>query len=455
MNATLFVLSALIWTGLLYSAAKLLAAQAEPHFQQLVWRVAAIFMVLPLILQLTLPTLPYGTDPTPISDLPLWLEGGVEATPLILTPDTSASWLPSFNALLFAGLALGWGWRLVRWISAQWSLQSVKRRARPATAVELAPTQSTLPVWITEGCHSPFIAGWFKPAIYLPHGMDRQDMLRAVIAHEQTHFKRGDLISSPIERLLADLFWFSPFAHMTSTALEQAREEVCDHLTAEELGNRKSYAQALVAVAREFRPGRHPAPSFIPNRKESLAMRIDRIVRPNTQPSMKKRAIALLIGACLLPAAIAQGVSEKSHQVMFTHALFKTDEARLTSKFGKRTDPIKQKEAWHAGIDIGAPLGTEIYAPAAGVVKTAKFKKNYGNLLDIKLEDGTLIRLSQLKSFTVAEGDRVKAGDLIAKVGSSGRSTGPHLHFEVRRKNDEGKQVVLDPLEATNLQISN
>ncbi|MEO1028512.1 MAG: M23/M56 family metallopeptidase [Pseudomonadota bacterium] len=453
MNATLFVLSALVWTGLLYAAARLLAAQAEPHFQQLVWRIAALFMVLPLILQLTLPTLPYGADPTPISDLPLWLENSGDAAPLSLTPETRTSWAPSLNTLLIAGLSLGWMWRLCLWASAQWSLQAIKRRAHDADPKDLLPLQTRLTVKITEGCHSPFIAGWIKPAIYLPAGMTRHDMLRAVIAHEHTHFKRGDLISSPIERFLADLFWFSPFAHMTSTALEQAREEVCDHLTAEELGNRKSYAQALVAVAREFRPGRHPAPSFIPNRKESLAMRIDRIVRPNTAPTLKKRLVAFILGACLLPAAIAQGVSEKSHKVMFEHPLFKTEKARLTSKYGMREHPIEKKQAWHAGIDIGAPLGTKVYAPTSGTVVTAEFRKKYGNLIDISLSDGSLLRFSQLEKIGVAVGDEVSPGDVIATVGSSGRSTGPHLHFELRMKLDAPKPKPVNPLEVSNLQI--
>ena len=455
MDATLFITSALLWSGLLYAAAKLLATQAEPKFQQLVWRAAALLMVLPLVVQLTVPALPSGIDPTPISSLPLWLESDSGAAPLALAEaSTQTSWIPSLNAILIGILILGWSWRLTAWLMSQRSLQALKRSARPAQAFELASNRSALPVKITDRRHSPFIAGWVRPAIYLPAGLEDQSLLRAIIAHEETHYRRGDLVTSPVERLIGDIFWFSPFAHFTASALEQTREEVCDQLTAEELGNRKSYAQALLAVARDFRPGRHPAPSFIPNRKESLAMRIQRIVRPNTKPSTRRSIAAALLGACLLPAALAQGLSEQANASIFEHPLFMEASARITSEFGVRIDPINKKEKLHTGIDIGGlDIGTDIHAPAAGRVRFTGKKKGYGKTVEIELENGHVLRFGQLNAWSVSVDDQVEAGDVIGQLGSSGRSTGPHLHFEYLDVTSSDENIPLDPLTMTNLKI--
>lgn len=108
------------------------------------------------------------------------------------------------------------------------------------------------------------------------------------------------------------------------------------------------------------------------------------------------------------------------------------DAMKLSSAYGMRVHPVTGRLARHNGIDIPAPHGTPIYATADGIVGRAQRLGGYG--LYVELEHGNNIqtRYGHMSSFTVASGQRVKKGDVIGYVGSTGRSTGNHLHYEVR-----------------------
>jgi murein DD-endopeptidase MepM/ murein hydrolase activator NlpD len=90
----------------------------------------------------------------------------------------------------------------------------------------------------------------------------------------------------------------------------------------------------------------------------------------------------------------------------------------------------------HRGIDIAAPIGTPVHAAAAGVVEFSAWNSGgYGNMIDIRHPDGTVTRYAHLSRSLVRAGQQVEQGDQIALVGSTGYSTGPHLHFEVHLPN--------------------
>lgn len=108
--------------------------------------------------------------------------------------------------------------------------------------------------------------------------------------------------------------------------------------------------------------------------------------------------------------------------------------ARVTSGFGPRVHPIFGDVRNHEGIDFGAKEGTAINATADGeVVRSEMSKGGYGNVIEIQHADGTVTRYAHNKSNDVNVGQKVRAGDPIGRVGSTGRSTGPHLHYEVRK----------------------
>lgn len=103
----------------------------------------------------------------------------------------------------------------------------------------------------------------------------------------------------------------------------------------------------------------------------------------------------------------------------------------ISSRFGYRTSPFTGRREFHKGLDIAARAGTDIIAPASGVVTFAGKKGAYGLMAIINHGHGVVTRYGHLNKSTVKRGDRVKRGDKIASLGNSGRSTGPHLHYEV------------------------
>ncbi len=105
----------------------------------------------------------------------------------------------------------------------------------------------------------------------------------------------------------------------------------------------------------------------------------------------------------------------------------------ISSTFKHRKDPFTGKRKWHNGIDVSAPLGTPIHAPAKGVITYKGYRGSSGNLLEISHGNGIVTKYAHLDRFNVTKGQRVKRGDLIGYVGSTGRSTAPHLHYEIAK----------------------
>ena len=104
-----------------------------------------------------------------------------------------------------------------------------------------------------------------------------------------------------------------------------------------------------------------------------------------------------------------------------------------TSNFGKRLDPFTKESRFHSGMDIAAPTGTKVSSTGAGTVIRAGNAGGYGNLVGVDHGGGLETRYAHLHEIHVRVGQKVNAGAELGQVGSTGRSTGPHLHFEVRR----------------------
>lgn len=113
----------------------------------------------------------------------------------------------------------------------------------------------------------------------------------------------------------------------------------------------------------------------------------------------------------------------------------------ISSAFGMRTDPITRSRAFHEGQDFAAPIGTPILAAASGIVIDARSHPEYGQMIDIDHGNELVTRYAHASLLLVRRGDLVRRGQQIALVGSTGRSTGAHLHFEVRTAG-----VAVDPV---------
>lgn len=132
-------------------------------------------------------------------------------------------------------------------------------------------------------------------------------------------------------------------------------------------------------------------------------------------------------------AQVADAASLQNLRLLRTPSRLPVSGAELVSRFGNRDDPITGRRAFHAGLDFAAVAGTAIHAAAGGRVSFAGFRPDFGWCVEIDHGNGLSTRYGHASRLLVKAGALVMPGDAIAAVGSSGRSTGPHLHFEVLR----------------------
>lgn len=135
---------------------------------------------------------------------------------------------------------------------------------------------------------------------------------------------------------------------------------------------------------------------------------------------------------------LLDSLKEANHKLDYTPNQWPLESRNVTSRFGGRRDPVYGGRENHPGIDIGADYGTPVYAAANGTIEQAEWYGGYGKFILIKHDYGYETAYGHLSSLNVQPGQEVQKGDFIGRVGSTGYSTGPHLHFEVRQ---DGKQV--------------
>lgn len=134
-----------------------------------------------------------------------------------------------------------------------------------------------------------------------------------------------------------------------------------------------------------------------------------------------------------LAEAVNQNSDRLSH-IPSIQPVSEEDMTQMASGYGWRVDPIYGTSKHHDGMDFAAPAGTSVYATGDGTVTLAQWNNAYGNCIDINHGYGYTTRFAHLSEFLVKPGQKVKRGDLIGKVGNTGKSTGSHLHYEVRLK---------------------
>jgi len=158
-------------------------------------------------------------------------------------------------------------------------------------------------------------------------------------------------------------------------------------------------------------PGKHLS-------QTDLKSIIDRVSASISQESIE----LALLESIMLDKDLKQSLDPKGWPV---------ERGYISSKYGYRSDPFTGKKAFHKGVDIPSSMGAPIYALAAGVVTYAASKKGFGNMIEVDHGNGYTTRYAHISKILVSSGDRVDQGQQIAQVGSTGRSTGPHLHLEM------------------------
>jgi len=124
-------------------------------------------------------------------------------------------------------------------------------------------------------------------------------------------------------------------------------------------------------------------------------------------------------------------VERKQYELAITPSIWPSDSRRVTSEFGYRIDPISKRASFHSGLDISADMNTPVQATADGVVESTGYDRAPGNHIMISHPSGLKTHFMHLNKILVQEGDVIKKGDIIALSGNTGRSTGPHIHYEI------------------------
>ncbi|MDZ7725215.1 MAG: M23/M56 family metallopeptidase [candidate division KSB1 bacterium] len=288
-------------------------------------------------------------------------------------------------------------------------------------------------VRVSEQVHSPFTMGVFRPVIVLPRsGLSAKNSLKSIVAHECAHIKRLDDLQITGQTLIQILFFFHPAVWVAAHKLNNARECMCDsRVLAQNVISRQTYGQGLITWLKTADSIQPKAVLLFGGQKSALLKRIQNIKEKQMTFTWKQLLMLALIAIVVLPAAA------RNHQDTgkFVTPL-PSGSYRISAGFGPMTDPFTGQERMHKGIDLAAPKGTPVLAVHAGVVTKAVSKvevgKGNGRFIVIKHSDGLTSRYTQLSKVLVQVGEQVDPGDRIGLVGSSGRSTGPHLHFEIR-----------------------
>jgi len=214
--------------------------------------------------------------------------------------------------------------------------------------------------------------------------------------------------------------------HLNAMALRlgdlQARVMLLDGLGERLAKSAGLKPQELPSLPAGASPGRGGAPSSLPSRDLTVPEFSDLVEKLARQVDQRSDQLSVLEALLVLDSANRKSLPSKSP----------IRDGWYSSNFGYRIDPFTGQQSMHEGIDFPAEIGTPIVASASGKVSFAEWHPQYGKMLEIDHGNGLVSRYAHASSLLVKTGDLVLAGQRIAVVGNTGRSTGPHLHFEVR-----------------------
>lgn len=264
--------------------------------------------------------------------------------------------------------------------------------------------------------------------------------LQLIVAHEKAHVRRRDPLWFLLFGLIDAALWFNPFVTAQTRACRLAAELACDD-AAVAGGDRKAYARALLAALKLPHSGMDVVPAM--SGKASYSLRLDHIMTRRPAP----KALAWLVAAVSLavPVTLVQFAFAKSPPAPLAAVLQETTpvasaplpafavpvDGQIGESFGMRQDPVGDMMKFHEGLDFIAPMGTPVRASAAGTVSFVGDRPGYGTVIEIGHAGGMKTRYAHLSRTDVAVGDTVSQNQVIGAVGNTGKSTGPHLHFEI------------------------
>ncbi|MEM9935058.1 MAG: M23/M56 family metallopeptidase [Bacteroidota bacterium] len=269
----------------------------------------------------------------------------------------------------------------------------------------------------------------FMTHIYLPTGME-EEQLQLVLLHEKAHVRQCHSLDILLLEVYALIFWFNPFLASYRHSLRQLHEYLADEEVLSKGVSLQRYLFLLKINIRK-RLSINLTQAFF---QSTIKNRIH-MMTANKQSGWWRVSyafflpvVAAFILAFTAPPELDQDV------VPNMKPLLEEDITYISSGYGMRKNPWTKEMMLHTGVDLVAEPGTKVLATADGVVVEVSFKekgKGHGRMVVVKHNDTYTTAYSQLSAFNVKEGDQVKQGEVVGFVGSSGLSTGPHLHYEV------------------------
>lgn len=302
---------------------------------------------------------------------------------------------------------------------------------------------------VSNAVDSPFVILFPKPTLIVSDSaLERLSdaQLSLVLEHELIHLANRDPLLLTIVGWLSNLLWFNPFVQMISNRCRLSVEIRCDARTLANRGEEKrDYLSAMLSVIN----ARHNASlklitatfggstvMFIKARIQCIQSPVLPRVNPILRNALLVLGLILIVAAntAIQPLANAQSVDNKDSLIKHLRRVQPVQVGRVSSQFGPRIDPFTHKQRVHNGIDYAAKRGVPVVATGDGQVKFAGDKDDYGLRIDIDHGGSISTLYANLGELLVTKGQQVKQGDTIALMGVSGRSTGPHVHYEVRDK---------------------
>ena len=366
-----------------------------------------------------------------------------------------------------AASAAPWYTQLTVWhlLAAVWAVGVLVLAVRAVAGYARLRHAVALACKTGDGCYSgdcvpaPFTLGIFRPRIYLPAaltGAARQ----AVVLHERTHLRRHDPQIKPLFYAVVCLHWFNPLAWLAFRQLEREMESACDEAAVRDCdaAARNAYCESILQYALQGRM----APGSLAFGQGSVKTRIVHLLHYRKIGAgalvVCAAAVGLSVTACMMQPQVEEATPETAETTQSEPAPQSTATPENAVTFSANTaglpnldDPensprflcpvdytyiSRYMDNSHRGDDLAADKGAPVYAVQDGVVTYADFHYSYGYC--VILDHGTgpdgnqwSTLYAHMDDYTVANGQVVKAGELIGHAGSTGNATGNHLHFEV------------------------
>ncbi len=268
--------------------------------------------------------------------------------------------------------------------------------------------------------------------------------LRPVFRHEMVHAVQLHSLDLLFMEFVVAMLWFNPFVFVLLRYVRDNHEYLADHLAHGERGSLMEYLECLKAeTIRYISPV--PASYF---KSSTIKKRIIMLTNHTSKPGNKWRYLGILPLLAFMMVLFHTPASE-SRALQASGSFFLLDGiptrfplpeeymGKVSWGFNQEAiNPISKKAMVHKGIDMPAPTGTPVYAAGGGVVLKAESVEGWGKLVVLEHAKGYTTYYAHLDEMGVDAGAKVTVGQIIGKVGSSGQSTGPHLHYEVRLKGE-------------------